>query len=795
MGGTISDSKEDRSGAVPPEASGPPPRSLTLMGDRYAVEREIGHGGMGRVFAARDLKLGREVAIKLLPPGAHSDEQLRRFEQEARAAGSLDHPNVLVIHDIGVLEGEPYIVSELLQGATLRKRLGGKELSPAKAVDWALQLAQGLRAAHDKGIVHRDLKPENLFVTNEGRLKILDFGIAKLAAPSAQSGTREGAILGTVGYMAPEQVRGQRADQRSDIFACGGILYEMLAGRRPFEGSSDLETASAILNQEPSPLPRHVPPELDRIVRRCLEKDPADRFQSTADLALALGTTPSLAKGRLGLRRPRQYGIAAAVIALAIGVVTVLTLTRNRRPDGSKHAQSLAVLPLENLSGQPDQEYFADGLTDALITDLSQIRSLRVVSSTSAMRYKKARPPLREIASALNADLIVEGSVVRDHDQVRVTARLIDGATDRHLWTRSYERSVRDVLNLQGEMARTIAREIRVTLTPQEEARLAVARSVSPEAHEAYLMGRYAFNKRTEAGLKQALQYYRRAIDLDPGYAPAHAALASTYNVMQFYAGFSPTIAFPLAREAAQKALQLDDSLAEAHAALARVAAYYDWEWANADREFKRAIDLQPNDPDVYHSYSRYLAATGRVDEALENVRHAQQLDPAPLIFKANEAITLYFARQYGLAIEQLQKVAELDPNFYVAYWGLGLCLEQRGDASGAIVQFEKALALKQESNPNVLASLGHAYALADRRSDALRVLERLAALATTRYVPSYYAATVQIGLGEPGKAIALLEKSYAERSTLLGYLKMDPRFDPLRRESAFQALLSRIGL
>jgi len=573
VGGTISDSEEVRSEAVPPEASGPPPRSLTLMGDRYAVEREIGHGGMGRVFAARDLKLGREVAIKLLPPGAHSDEQLRRFEQEARAAGSLDHPNVLVIHDIGVLEGEPYIVSELLQGATLRKRLGGKELSPAKAVDWALQLAQGLRAAHDKGIVHRDLKPENLFVTNEGRLKILDFGIAKLAAPSAQSGTREGAILGTVGYMAPEQVRGQRADQRSDIFACGSILYEMLAGRRPFEGSSDLETASAILNQEPAPLPRHVPPELDRIVRRCLEKDPADRFHSAADLALALGTTPSLAKARLGLRRPRQYGIAAAVIALVIGVVTVLTLTRNRPPGGSKH------------------------------------------------------------------------------------------------------------------------------------------------------------------------------------------------------------------------------TLAEAHAALARVAAYYDWEWANADREFKRAIDLQPNDADVYHSYSRYLAATGRVDEALENVRHAQQLDPAPLIFKANEAITLYFARQYGLAIEQLQKVAELDPNFYVAYWGLGLCLEQRGDASGAIAQFEKALALKQESNPNVLASLGHAYALANRRSDALRVLERLAALATTRYVPSYYAATVQIGLGEPGKAMALLEKSYAERSTLLGYLKMDPRFDPLRRESAFQALLSRIGL
>jgi TolB-like protein/Tfp pilus assembly protein PilF len=483
-----------------------------------------------------------------------------------------------------------------------------------------------------------------------------------------------------------------------------------------------------------------------------------------------------------------------AVIALCIAALAVLALARWTRLGRPTHARSLAVLPLENLSGQSDQEYFADGLTDALITDLSQIHSLRVVSRTSVMGFKQTRRPLPEIASALKADLIVEGSVLRDRDRVRVTAQLIDGATDRHLWARSYERSVSDLLNLQAEVARTIAREIRVTLTPQEEARLTAPRSVNPEAHEAFLMGRYAFNKRTEAGLKQALEYYQRAVEIDPGYAPAHAAIASTYNLMQFYAGFSPSSVFPKAKKAAQKAIELDDSLPQAHAALAYVTAYYDWEWAAAEREFKRAIELVPNDADVYHTYSRYLAATGRVDEALENVRRAQELDPAPLIYKANEAITLYFARRYDRAIEQLRKVAALDPNFYVAYWGLGLCLEQRGDLPGAIAQFEKAVALTKD-NPHMLAALGHAYAVAGRRGDALRILERLAALAKQRYFPSYYAASVQVALGDAATSIDLLEQSYAERSTLLAYLKMDPRFDPLRSQPRFQALLSRIGL
>jgi serine/threonine-protein kinase len=727
----------------------------------YEIVKALGAGGMGEVYRARDTRLDRSVAVKVL--SWDSPELVSRFQREARAAAALNHPNIVGLLDVGTHEGVHFLVSELLEGQTLDDKLRAGPLPAAEAVEIALQILEGLAAAHEKGIVHRDLKPANLFVTNDGTVKILDFGIAKLlpmAGRQVSSATRSGALLGTIGYMSPEQTMGVAADHRSDIFSFGVVLYEMMGGQ--------------------------LSAEFDRIVQRCLERDPGRRFQSAREVILELESVRS--------RRHRgRYGIGVAVIAL-IAALAGLAVARWTHAGRSAPARSLAVLPLENLSGLSDQEYFADGLTDALITDLSQIHSLRVVSRTSAMGYKQTRRPLREIARALNAELIVKGSVVRDRDRVRVTAQLIDGATDRHLWARSYERNVRDVLNLQSEVARTIAREIRLTLTPQEEARLTAPRSVIPEAHEAYLMGRYAFNKRTEAGLKQALQYYQRAVDLDPGYAAPHAAIASTYDLLQFYAGFSPSSVFPQAKKAAEMAIQLDDSLPEAHAALAYVTAYYDWKWAAAEREFKRAIELLPNDADVYHRYSRFLAATGRVDEALENVRHAQELDPAPLIFKANEAITLYFARRYDRAIEQLRKVAELDPNFYVAYWGLGLCLEQRGDAPGAIAQFEKAVALK-EGDLNMLAGLGHGYALAGRRGDALRILDRLAGLAKQRYVPSYYAATVHVALGDPATALDLLEQSYGERSTLLGYLKMDPRLDPLRPQPRFQALLSRIGL
>jgi Tfp pilus assembly protein PilF len=429
-------------------------------------------------------------------------------------------------------------------------------------------------------------------------------------------------------------------------------------------------------------------------------------------------------------------------------------------------------------------------MTEALIAALSQIRALRVVSRTSVMQYKQARKPLKGIARELNVDLVVEGSVIRAGDRVQVTAQLIDAASDRHLWAKSYDRELSD------DIARAITQEIRANVTPQEQARLAAVHPVNPEAHEAYLMGRYLWNKRNEASFKQALEYFHRSLEKDPTYAPAYAGIAATYNLMQFYAGFSPHAVFPKARAAARKALELDEALPEAHAALAYVSAYYDWDWVTADREFQRALELNPNGAEVYHSYSRFLAARGHVEDALVKMKQAQERNPVPLILKVNEAVILYFARRNDQAIEQLHKTLELDPNFWVAHWGLGMAHEQRGAYSDAVAEFQKAIALSRGGGgPNMDASLGHTYAVMGDRANAQRVLDELSQKAKLSYVPAYFAATIHAGLGDKDRAFEWLEKAYEEHSTLMSYLKMDPRLDSLRSDRRFNDLLGRVGL
>src|SRR5438132_1475547 len=440
--------------------------------ERYRIEKEIGRGGMGRVFVAHDRKLGRDVAIKMLPICLHGEEALHRFEQEARATCALNHANILDVHDIGTHEGSPYIVSELLHGSTLRERLRKGRLSVQEAKDYALQLAQGLSAAHEKGIVHRDLKPENLFITEEGRLKILDFGIAKLVAPmtlgtgetlpSPQPHTKEGAILGTIGYMSPEQVRGQPADQRSDVFSFGAILYEMLAGCGAFERDTVVETGYAILNNDPPRLPAGVPPEFQRIVRRCLEKDPEKRYPNAHELALALARlSPIVGADRAGGHPRRVSFFIGGGLLVALGLAALLGRGDMRN---NRKLQTLAVLPLQNLSGDAAQDYFADGMTEALTTDLALIDSLHVISHTSAIQYKAAKKSLPAIARELHADALVEGSVQRSGSRVRVTAQLIRAFDDRHLWANTYERDFRDVLALQDEVASDVAKQIETKL-------------------------------------------------------------------------------------------------------------------------------------------------------------------------------------------------------------------------------------------------------------------------------------------------------------------------------------------
>jgi serine/threonine protein kinase/Tfp pilus assembly protein PilF len=808
----------DRAGSGFLEEPTLPPVTLdpgTKLG-AYEIIEMVGAGGMGEVYRARDTALGREVAVKVLPSIFSRDaDRLRRFEQEARAAAGLNHPNILSIHQFGTQDGAPYIVSEFLEGETLCVCLQRGALPVDRAIDYVLQVAKGLGAAHEKGIVHRDLKPENLFVTSGGWLKILDFGLAKLRRPeefedatTQSSGTMPGIIMGTAGYMSPEQVRGQPVDHRSDIFALGAILYEMLSGERAFRGNTPADTLSAILTHEPTPLTGTNPkiaPSLDGIIQRCLKKDPKERFKSVEDVGFAL---KALSDAPASLRDssarsdvpPRKMSRKSAISlgGLALLALFALLVAANigglrDRAWGTGHIQSLAVLPLANLSGDSAEDYFADGMTEAMITELAQISGIRVISRTSVMQYKGGKKSLPEIARELHVDSVLEGSILRSGEKVRITAQLIQAVPERHLWAKSYDSDLRDIMAVQSEVARSVAGEIRVKLTASEEARLQKSRPVNPEAHDAYLRGVYFRRKGSLENIEKARQYFEQALDKDPLYAPAYAALADYYSVLPFYTGARRDEVLPKAKAAVARAIELDDSLAEAHASLAYIYTYYDWDWAHGDQEFQRALQLNPNDAAVRHRYSRYLSSLGRIDEALREIKHEQELDPLSQVARANVGMIYYFGRQYDSAIKPLNDVLKEDPKFDTAYWGLGLIYEQKGMPAEAVTQMEKAAALSPD--PNTMASLAHAYAIAGQKQKAVKILQELEGQTKKENISGYQFAVIYAGLGEQDKALAELEKAFKERSTLLGYIRMDPRFDSIRSDIRFIDLQRRIGL
>ncbi len=615
--------------------------SGTILGS-YEILAPLGSGGMGDVYRARDRKLGREVAIKVLRPGIASDTtRLKRFEQEARTASALNHPNIVTIYEIGEHDGEHYIAMELVDGDTLRELLASGPVPPRKLLDLGKQIAEGLAKAHAAGIVHRDLKPENLMLSRDGYVKILDFGLAKLwpdpsgigseMATSDRLETEEGVIVGTVAYMSPEQAKGRPVDFRSDQFSLGAILYELATGTRPFERSSVAETLLAILREEPSPVASvnpSVPPHLVRILERCLAKDPQDRYDSTRDLAreiLASESSPLPLSAGAADRTPWRMGALLAAAVLAILVVGIFLSRNHRGGDRSEGApiepgiQSIAVLPLENLSGDPEQEYFADGMTEALITELSRFSALRVVSRTSVMRYKDTSLSLPEIGRELHVDAVVEGSVLKAEGRVRVTAQLIDARADRHLWAENYDRDLQDILALHSDVAREIARKVQVALTPAEESRLAEAeaRPIDPEAYEAYLRGRYYFNRTSEADLEKGVYYFERALAREPRYAAAYSGLADSYNRLGMtLIGRPPGEMRSKAIAAASEALRIDGGLAEAHVSLGW-AKFFDRDWSGAEESFQRAMALNPKYAEAHQLYSLYLVALGRFDEAI----------------------------------------------------------------------------------------------------------------------------------------------------------------------------------
>ena len=647
----------------------------------YEILSPLGAGGMGEVYRARDTRLGREVAIKVLPESFSRDaDRLRRFEQEARAVSALNHPNILTLHDVGESGGAPYVVAELLEGETLRQRLLAGPLGARKAIEYGVQVAHGLAAAHEKGIAHRDLKPENIFVTADGRVKILDFALAKLtqtegaeapltSAPTSGGGTQPGVVMGSVGYMAPEQVRGRPADHRSDLFAFGAVLYEMLTGDRAFRGGSAVESMNAILTNDPPDPSRarsDVSParDLETIVAKALKKNPAERFQSARDLGFALTETSGALSGPrpVEVRQPRARtaAIVAGVVLLVLAVLFTANVggLRNRlsRASSSVGIKSLAVLPLQNLSRDPEQEYFADGMTVELITDLAQIRSLRVISRTSIMGYKGTTKPLPQIGRELGVDGILEGSVQRAGNRVKITAQLIEAKSDRHLWAKSYERDLAEVLSLQSEVARSVAGEVQAALTPQEQARLEGKRLVDPEVYELYLKGRERFSMGVEKDLREAIALFEQAIARDPRDARSWAGVADSWaSLSDFYV--PPREAMPKAREAAETALRLDDSLADAHASLALVLTMYEWKWAEAEEEYRLALERNPGYAAAHDGYAMLLMSLGRNGEWPPKSLHARSLDPLSPMFQGNAGWDFIMSRQPGEAVPVVLEV------------------------------------------------------------------------------------------------------------------------------------------
>jgi serine/threonine protein kinase/Flp pilus assembly protein TadD len=756
----------------------------TRLGD-YEIQSLLGAGGMGEVYRARDLRLRRDVAVKVLPSVVSSDpERVRRFEQEATAAAALNHPNILAVHQLGTYAGTPYLVSELLEGETLREQISRARIAPRRAIDYGVQIAHGLSAAHEKGIVHRDLKPENLFLTKDGHVKILDFGLAKLtqaqpasahSAPTIGGETEPGLIMGTVGYMSPEQVRGQTADHRADIFALGAILYEMLTGKRAFQKPTSPETMNAILNEDPreiSQIVSNVPPALQRIVHRCLEKTPERRFQSTRDLTFALealSDSGAIRGEAFGDRSGLSWNwISASTIALVLAAVvgTVLAFspaTVSRWRDrllrwssaGSRtEIRSLVVLPLQNLSGDPGQEYFADGMTEQLTADLGQIGALRVISRTSAMHYKNSQKTLPEIARELHVDAVVEGSVERAGNQVRITAQLIEASTDQHLWAKSYDRDLGSVLLLQDDVAQAIASQVRINLTSQERGHLTTARQVNPEAHELYLRGIYELRKRTREGIEAAIQNFQQALVVDPNEAHAYAGLADAYYDQSTWLR-APLEVMPKAKAAAVRAIELDDSLAEAHAALGYVKLNFDWDWPGAEHEFQRAIELNPNLPRAHVGYAQYLLTTRRAEEASVQFDRADAIDPLSGQSHMDRSYLLFNARRFLEAIQAAKKSGD-DPVIAMSFAELG----HREDALSAADR-----AVKSAQHPVVLAQIASAYALAGNKTKAATMLTGIEAQARERYVCGFNVACVYAAMGDKEEAFSWLEKAYRDRS------------------------------
>jgi TolB-like protein/Flp pilus assembly protein TadD len=805
---------------------------------------------MGEIYLARDTtELERMVAVKVLPDKTGSDpERMRRFIQEAKTASSLNHPNILTVYEIGETDSTRFIATEYVEGETLRQRMARSRLTLREALDVAVQVASALAAAHKAGVVHRDIKPENVMVRGDGIVKVLDFGIAKLAErrpPTADTeaptralvNTGPGMVMGTVGYMSPEQARGLAVDERTDIWSLGVTLYEMVAARVPFEGQTATDVIADILHHEPKSLLLHrndVPDELERIVEKALTKDREERYQVVKDMALDLKRlrqrfdveaelersvapvrsdeereevtkTAQLAAERTGggihttssaeyivteIKRHKR-GALIALAALVAVSVAYFAYTRYSAGGGDASVRSVAVLPFANEGGDPETEYLSDGISEALINSLSRLPQLKVIARSSSFKYKGKEVNVQEAATALGVQALITGRVARRGDQLQISVEMVNAADGTQMWGEQYSRKAADVQAVQDEIARAISERLRLRLTGTQEEQLNKRASSNPQAYEQYLNGLFSLRKGGLDDAKKALVYFNEATTLDPDFALAYALTAEAYNFLAQNSALDPREAMARARAAAQRALKIDETLAEAHVALG-VIKQYEWDWSGAEAEFKRAIQLNPNLAVAHMRYSQYLPVMGRFDEALAENKRAQELDPLRPTLKGQAGATLYFARRYDEAARRLQSVLEIDSNNFVWRGYLGYTYAARGQYAEAIAEYQKVAPLVGE-NTSLQCYLGYAYAKSGKRAEALAILDKLKT--TREYVSPAELAVIYVGLGDTEGTLQALERAYTAHDLQLQYLNIDPHYDALRSDPRFTDLVRRVGL